>query len=294
MIPPTFEYTSPKSLPEALSLLDSRGEGAKIIAGGQSLIPLLKLRLSSPTILVDINRIPGLAYIRESEGFLRIGALTRMADVKASDLIRRGYPIIHDASAVIADPLVRNLGTVGGNLSHGDPANDLPAVTLALGADFAATSPSGERTIRAEEFFQDTFAVALKHNEILTEVRIPTPPPRSGGSYLKFEQKVGDFATAAVAVQLRLNSQGECEQVGIGLTAVGPTVVKARKAEQSMKGKSPADADAASEAARLAAEAADPVTDIRGTAVYKRELVRRLVMRALKAAHERATTGESN
>ncbi len=291
MIPPSFEYASPKTLPEALSLLDSRGEGAKVIAGGQSLIPLLKLRLASPTLLVDISRIPGLGYIRESGGFLRIGALTRMADIKASDLVGRSYPIIHDASAVIADPLVRNLGTVGGNISHGDPANDLPAVMLALGADFVASSPSGERRIKAEEFFQDTFAVALQHNEILTEVRIPRPLPLSGGSYLKFEQKVGDFATAAVAVQLSLNSRGECEYVGIGLTAVGPTALKARKAEVSMKGKKPTDQNAVGEAARLAADAADPVSDIRGTAGYKRELVKKLVNRAMKVANERAKAG---
>ena len=288
---PSFDYAAPKTLPEALGLLEKGGEGAKVIAGGQSLIPLLKLRLASPTLLVDINRIGGLDYIRESGGFLRIGALTRMAEVGSSELLQKKYPILHDASIVIADPLVRNLGTVGGNISHGDPANDLPAVMLALGAEFVATGPSGERRVRAEEFFQDTFAVALERNEILTEIRVPIPAPRSGGSYLKFEQKVADFASAAVAVQLTLDSKGECESVGVGLTAVGPTAIKARQAEESMKGRKPTDREAVKGFARLAAEAADPVSDIRGTAAYKRELVRMLVTRALKTAYGRARQG---
>jgi len=291
LLPPSFDYAAPQTLPEALGLLEKGGEGAKVIAGGQSLIPLLKLRLASPTILVDINRIGGLDYIRESGGFLRVGALTRMAEVEASGLLKRKYPIIHDASTVIGDPLVRNLGTVGGNISHGDPANDLPAVMLALGAEFVAMGPSGQRNVRAEEFFQDTFAVALEHNEILTEILVPVPPSRSGGSYLKFEQKVADFATAGVAVQLTLNSKDECENVGIGLTAVGPTAIKARKAEESMKGRKPTDTEAISDLARLAAEASDPASDIRGTAEYKRRLVGMLATRALKTAYGRARRG---
>ena len=291
MLPPSFDYAAPQNLSEALSLLDKGGEGAKVIAGGQSLIPLLKLRLASPTLLVDINRIGGLDYIRESGGFLRIGALTRMAEVESSDLLRRKYPIIHDASTVIADPLVRNLGTVGGNISHGDPANDLPAVMLALGAEFVATGPSGERKVKAEGFFRDTFAVALERNEILTEVRVPVPAPRSGGSYLKLEQKVADFATAGVAVQLTLNSKDECENLGVGLTAVGPTAIKARKAEESTRGRKPTDREAIRDLARLAAEASDPASDIRGTAAYKREIVGMLVTRALKTAYRRARQG---
>ncbi len=291
MIPQSFDYIAPRSIDEAVGLLDSGGEGAKIIAGGQSLIPLLKLRLASPTLLVDINKIPGLAYVRESGGFLRLGALTRIADVNNSDLLRTRYPIIHEASAVIADSLVRNLGTVGGNISHGDPANDLPAVMLALGAEFEAKGPAGERSIRAEDFFRDTFTVALEHNEILTEVRVPTPPARSGGSYLKFEQKVGDFATAAAAVQLTLNAKGECEGLGIGLTAVGQTAIKAKKAERSLWGRKPSDKNAMADVARLASEESDPASDIRGRAEYKRELVERLVRRGLENAYRRAFDG---
>ncbi len=288
MLPPTFDYVAPSSLSEAVDLLKSRGEGAKIIAGGQSLIPLLKLRLAAPTLLVDIGRIPGLEYVHESDGFLRLGALTRMADVEASELLRMRYPIIHDASTVIADPLVRNLGTVGGNVSHGDPANDLPAVMLALDAEFAIAGPSGSRTTRARGFFLDTFSVALGHEEILTEIRVPLPPPRSGGAYLKVEQKVADFATAGAAVFLRVDARGECESLGIGLTAVGPKAIEATEAEEALRGQRPTDREAVKRVATLAAAASDPLSDIRGTAEYKRDLVRLLVTRALKLAHARA------
>lgn len=291
MLPPKFDYAAPASLAEALDLLRSRGEGAKVIAGGQSLIPLLKLRLAAPTLLVDIGRIPGLAYIRESDGHLRLGAMTRMAEIEASDLLRRKYPIIHDASVLIADPIVRNLGTVGGNVSHGDPANDIPAVTLALDAEFTATGPSGARTIRAKEFFVDTYAVALGREDILTEVRAPLPPPLSGGAYLKVEQKVADFAAAGAAVFIATNIKGECESAGIGLTAVGPKAIKATKAEDALRGRKLTDAGGVENAAALAAEASDPISDIRGTAEYKRSLVRMLVARGVRSAYERARKG---
>ncbi len=291
LLPPSFDYSAPRTLSEAIGLLQSKGEGAKVIAGGQSLIPLLKLRLASPTHVIDINRIPGLEYIGESGGFLRIGALTRMADVEASDLLKKKYPAIHEASAVIGDPLVRSLGTMGGNISHGDPTNDMPAVMLAMGGEFVATGPSGERVIKAEGFFIDTFTVALKHDEIMTEVRVPVPPPRSGGSYVKFEQKVADFATAAAAVHVTLDSKGQCARAGIGLTAVGPTAIKAKRAEESMRGVTQTDRDALSGVARLAAESSDPSTDIRGTAAYKRKLVEVLVTKALKNAYARARIG---
>ena len=292
LLPPAFDYAAPKSLPEAIDLLKSRGEGAKIIAGGQSLIPLLKLRLAAPSLLIDIGRIPGLEYIKESEGSLRMGALTRMADVEASVLVGRRYPIIHDASAVIADPIVRNLGTVGGNVSHGDPSNDLPAVMLALDAEFGVLGPSGSRAIAARDFFLDTYSVALGHEEILTELRVPLPPPHSGGAYLKIEKKVADFATAGVAVFLRLNPKGECVSVGIGLTAVGPKAIKASKAEEALVGSKATDRDAVKKASALAAEESDPASDIRGTAEYKRDLVRLLVAKGVKRANERAKGGQ--
>ena len=287
MIPPSFEYVSPKSLSEAIDLLASRGEGAKVIAGGQSLIPLLKLRLASPSLLIDINRIPGLDHIEESGGSLRIGALARMAEVEASALIREDYPIIHEASKVIGDPLVRNLGTVGGNVSHGDPNNDMPAVMLALGAEFIATGPAGERTIKAQDFFLDTFTVALNYDEILTELRVPRRQPRSGGCYIKLEQKVADFATAGVAVQVRLAKEGECEEIGVGLSAVGQTAIRAKRAEDWMRGKMPFDSAAVKEFSRFAAEESNPTTDIRGSSAYKRLVVAHLASRAFSKACQR-------
>ena len=259
-----------------------------MIAGGQSLIPLLKLRLASPSLLVDINRIPGLNEIEESGDWLRIGALTRMAEVEASTLIKDGYPIIHDASEVIGDPLVRNLGTVGGNLSHGDPNNDMPAVMLALGAEFVAAGRAGQRTIRARDFFTDTFTVALDLDEILTEIRVPRRLPRTGGCYIKLEQKVADFATAGVAVQVRLAKGGECEEIGVGLTAVGPTAIEAASSEDWMRGKKPTDSAAIRELARLASEETNPSTDLRGSSAYKKQVVARLVSRAFRKACERA------
>ncbi len=288
MIPSSFDYVSPKSLKEAVGLLESKGEGAKIIAGGQSLIPLMKLRLASPSVLIDLGRIPGLNYLREEAGALRIGAMTRMSDVAASEMLRKKYPIIQDAAKVIADPLIRNLGTMGGNVSHGDPTNDMPAVMLALGADFFALGPSGERTIGVRDFFLDAFSVALEHNEILTEIRVPTTPPRSGGSYLKIEQKVADFATAGVAVQITLSKVGQCETVGIGLTAVGPKAIEAKDAEDSLVGVRPTDTASVRKAAQLAADASDPASDIRGTADYKRSLVKLLVTRGVKVAYARS------
>jgi len=211
-----------------------------------------------------------------------------MADIEASILIRERYHALHDASEVIGDPLVRNLGTLGGNVSHGDPNNDMPAVMLALGAEFVAVGPKGERAIKAQDFFLDTFTVALSHDEILTEIHVPRARTGSGGCYLKLEQKVADFATAGVAVQVRLAKGGEVGDIGVGLTAVGPTAIKARKAEDWMRGKMPTDGAAVQELSRLAAEESDPSTDLRGTSSYKKQVVALLVSRALRRAWEKA------
>lgn len=287
MIPAAFEYHAPTSLGEATTLLARLGEDAKVLSGGQSLIPLMKLRLASPPHVVDINGIPGLAGIREADGVLRIGALTRESDLEASDLVRTRYPLLHETTKVIADPIVRNLATLGGNLAHGDPANDHPATMLALGAEVVAAGPRGERRIPIAAFFTGPFATALDPGEILTEIRIPVPAARSGGAYVKMERKVGDFATAAVAVQLTLSAAGTCEQVGIGLTNVGLTPIKATQAENALKGKRPDDAAIAA-AAKLAAAAAQPAEDLRGSVEYKRDLVRVLTARALRRAVQRA------
>jgi aerobic carbon-monoxide dehydrogenase medium subunit len=287
MIPAAFDYHSPATLDEALALLARHGDNAKILAGGQSLLPMLKLRLAETGVLVDIGRVPGLEYIKEEGGSLRIGAGTRESALERSELIRSKYPILRDTAEVIADPLVRNRATVGGNLAHGDPANDHPATMLALGATVVARGPKGERTIPIEKFFTGIFSTALAPDEILTEIRIPVPPPKSGGAYRKLERKVGDFATAAAAVQLTLGGGGEIAQVGIGLTGMGDVAIKAIDAESYLKGKQ-AKPVAVTEASRLAAAATEPTADRRGTVEYKREMARVLTERALRLAIQRA------
>ncbi|MCM3902923.1 MAG: xanthine dehydrogenase family protein subunit M [Pyrinomonadaceae bacterium] len=252
MIPRTFEYYSPQTLDEALSLLQKLGPEAKLLSGGQSLIPMMKLRLVSPQYIVDINRIPGLDYISESDGHLKIGALAREHQLETSDLVKSKFPILADTAKVIADPLVRSQATVCGNLAHGDPANDHPATMLALGARVVATGPKGQREIAIEDFFPGLFTTALETEEILTEIRIPFPPPASVGAYLKLERKVGDFATAGVAVQITLDGAGICRRAGVGLTNVGLTPIKARQAEASLIGKTVDDANI-KQAAELAA-----------------------------------------
>jgi len=289
MIPPAFDYAVPKTLNEAVALLGQNPE-AKILAGGHSLIPMMKFRLASPALLVDLNRLAGLAYLREEGGWLKIGAMTREADLDRSDLIHKKYPLLADTAKTIADPVVRNMATVGGNLAHADPANDHPATMLAYGAQVVATGPKGERVVPIDQFFKGPFETVLAHDEILTEIRIPVPKPKSGGAYMKVERKVGDFATAAVAAQVTLGANGNCESVGIGLTNVGLTPIMAAKAEEALRGKKPDDANIRA-AAQLAADAAQPSGDQRGSEEYKRSLVKTLAVRALRKAVERAKGG---
>jgi aerobic carbon-monoxide dehydrogenase medium subunit len=287
MIPPSFEYLRPTTISEAIGFLQQYGDDAKILSGGQSLIPMMKLRIARPAYLIDINRIAGLSYIKEEGGNLKIGGLTREAELEASPLVRSRFPIIIDTARVIADPQVRNLATIAGNLAHGDPANDHPATMLSLGAKVVATGDNGERVIPIEDFFVTLFTTALQQDEIVTEIRIPLPPARSGGAYFKLERKVGDFATAAVAAQVTLDGSGVCQQVGIGLTNVGPTPLKARKAEAFLRGKKPDEANIR-QAAQMASEEAQPSSDLRGPAEYKKGLVKELTVRALSRAVERA------
>jgi len=290
MIPRSFEYYSPRTLDEAIALLQKHGPDAKLLSGGQSLIPMMKLRLVSPEYIVDINRIPDLDYISESDGHLKIGALAREHEIESSEVVKNRFPILSDTAKVIADPLVRSQATVCGNLAHGDPANDHPATMLALGASVVATGPKGKREIAVADFFPGLFTTALEPEEILTEIKIPFPPPRSGGAYLKLERKVGDFATAGVAVQLTLDESGACTRAGIGLTNVGLTPIKAKETETFLVGKKPDDATI-QRAAEIAASESQPMDDIRGSAEYKRDLVRVLTERALTTAVSRAQGG---
>ncbi|MBI2324491.1 MAG: xanthine dehydrogenase family protein subunit M [Chloroflexi bacterium] len=289
MIPASFEYTVAKDLANAVELLARSGGEAKLLAGGQSLIPLMRFRLATPSLLIDLNKVPGLNGIAEN-GELRIGALVREADLEANALVRQRYPILVDTTQVIADPLVRNLATVGGNLAHADPANDHPATMLALRASVVARGPKGERVIPIDELFVDTFQTSLKPDEILTEIRIPKAKPRSGGAYMKLERKVGDFAIAAVAAYLTLDDGGKVSSAGIGLTNVGATAIRARKAEAALVGRAP-DEKAIAQAAAEAAAAAQPFGDTRGPAEYKRDVVRVLTGRAIRIALARAKGG---
>ncbi len=286
MIPAQFEYAAPTTVPEAVALLQQHAD-AKILSGGQSLIPVLKFRLATPPLLVDINGIPDLDYIREQDGWLRIGALVRESEIDESALVSSKYPLLHDTSRVVADPLVRNMATLAGNLAHADPANDHPATMLAYRAAVVATGPKGSRTLAIDDFFKGLFETALAHDEIITEVRVPAPPAHSGGAYVKMERKVGDFATAGIAVQLNLDASGRVQQVGIGMTNVGVTALRARRSEDALRGQVP-DARLIARAGQLAGEDSQPSSDLRGPEEYKRNLVRVLTMRAVDKALERA------
>jgi len=289
MLPSRFDYHRADTLDEALSLLATYGDDGKVLAGGQSLIPLMKLRFASPPHLVDVNRVPGLDGIEEEDGVLRIGALVRHTALAASDVIQGRYPTIAAAAPQIADPIVRNLGTIGGSLAHADPAGDLGSVMLALRASVVLTGSNGEREIPIGDFLLDTFTTSIEPTELLTQIRVPAPAPSSGGTYLKLERKVGDFATVGVAIAVTL-SNGSIAHAGIGLTGVGLKNIQAADAEASLAGIAPGE-PAFAEAGRLAAAATNPVTDVRGPAEYKRHMVEVYVRRGLTRALESANSG---
>ena len=284
MYPASFEYFAPTTLEEAFEILGRYDEGeAKVFAGGMSLIPVMKLRFAAPRALVDINRIGGLDTLAAEGGTLRIGALVRHRTCERSDLLKGSYGVLGDAAPQISDPIVRHLGTVAGSLAHADPQGDWGSVMLAVRAEVVARSADAERTIPIDELFQGPFTTSLEPNEIVTEVRVPDPG-RAGGTYLKLERKVGDFATVGVAVHVSM-SNGTVEQAGIALTGVGPTNIRAEAAETALGGQ-PLEDGAIEEAARLAADAADPRTDVRGTEEYKRNVVRIFTTRGLQKAKE--------
>jgi aerobic carbon-monoxide dehydrogenase medium subunit len=284
MYPASFEYFAPTTLDEALGVLDEYGDDAKVLAGGQSLIPLMKLRFASPRAIVDINGVPGLGDLDEQGGSLHIGALVRHKACERSDLLRARWGVLGDAAPMISDPIVRNAGTVGGSLAHADPQGDWGSVMLATRAELVARSSGGTRTIPIDEFFQGPFTSALEPTEILTGVRVPDPGARAGGTYLKLERKVGDFATVGVAVHVSF-ANGSVDRAGIALTGVGPMNLRADAAEQALAGRA-LDDGAIAEAARLAGEAAQPRTDVRGGEAYKRNVVRVFVERGLRKAAE--------
>jgi aerobic carbon-monoxide dehydrogenase medium subunit len=284
MYPASFEYFAPTTLDEALGLLQEHGEEAKVLAGGQSLIPLMKLRFAAPAVIVDINGLSELGQLEEADGGLRIGALVRHKACERSELLQGRYGTLGDAAPMISDPIVRNMGSVGGSLAHADPQGDWGSVMLAMRAEITAQGSSGTRTIPIDEFFQGPFTTVLEPTEILTEVRVPDSGTRAGGSYLKLERKVGDFATVGVAVHVAF-SNGAVSQAGVALTGVGPMNLRAEAAEQALADRA-LDDQTIGEAARLAAEAAQARTDVRGTEEYKRNVVRVFTERGLRKAAE--------
>lgn len=286
MIPGAFDYHAPTSLDEALSLLEQHAGDAKILAGGQSLIPAMRFRLAVPSVLIDINRLADLRYVEERGDHLLIGAMTREHALEDAAVVARSYSLLHDTAAVIADPLVRNQATVGGNIAHADPANDHPATMLAYNATVVAKGPDGERTIPIDDFFTGLFDNAMTDNEILTEIRIPKPAAGSGGAYTKLERKVGDYAISAAAVQLRLDGDTVAE-ARIGLTNVSAVPMRAKGAEAALVGK-PATPQNFEVAGQAAAAECDPSPDLRGSVDYKRDITRVMVKRSIEKAVARA------
>jgi len=286
MIPAAFEYHAPRSVADAVKLLGQLGPEAKLLAGGHSLLPMMKLRFAQPTHLIDLGRVGELRGIAQSGNEIRIGAMTTEHELLASKLLAEKLPLLVEGAGTIADPQVRYKGTIGGDISHGDPGNDHPALMIALDASFVLFGPRGERVVPADGFFVGLYATQLEADEILTQIRIPLPAPGSGWSYQKLKRKTGDFATAATAVMLQMKGR-TVGKVAIALTNAGPTALKARDAEIWLIGKELDEANL-TEAARRAVQIASPAADQRGDADYKRAMCGEMTRRALQTALARA------
>jgi aerobic carbon-monoxide dehydrogenase medium subunit len=282
--PAEFEYFAPATVDEALDLLQRYGDDAKILAGGQSLLPMMKLRIAAPRYLIDVNRIEALTGFRREGDRLVVGALCRHAEMAASPVVREHLPILTDAANLTADVQVRNRGTVGGSLAHADPAGDWPTALLALDTEITVTGRAGNRTLPLREFLVDAYTTQLEPGEMLTAISIPFAPKPCGGAYVKFERRAGDFAVASVGVQVELHDDRRLRRVAISLGALGASPLRAREAEAALLGT----ADSVDEAERLVREAAQPFEDTRGSVEYKRHLAGVLFRRALTAAVDRA------
>jgi len=285
MIPREFEYHAPATLPDALRALQQFGDEAKLLAGGHSLLPMMKLRFAEPRHLIDLGRIAELKGIREDGGTLVIGAMTTENEIIWSKLLQEKCPLLVEGARQISDPQVRYKGTIGGDIAHGDPGNDHPALMLALDASFVLRGSGGQRVVAADGFFRGTYDLDLRPDEILTQIRIPVPKPGTGYCYAKLKRKTGDFATAAAAVLLRMSGDA-IDDVRIALTNVAPAALRASVAETALRGKKLDDA-ALAEAARLAMSVCAPVTDQRGDAEYKTAMAGEMTIRALSRARER-------
>jgi carbon-monoxide dehydrogenase medium subunit len=286
MIPPEFEYHVPRTVADAIKLMVDLGPEAKLLAGGHSLLPMMKLRFAQPGHLIDLGKIAELRGIAQAGNQIHIGAMTTEHELLGSALLAQKVPLLVEGAGWIADPQVRYKGTIGGDISHGDPGNDQPALMLALDASFALRGPKGERVVKADGFFLGLYSTLLEPDEILTQIRVPIPAAGTGWSYQKLKRKTGDFATAATAVMLQMNG-ASVAKISIALTNVGPTPLKARAAEASLTGKAISEASL-NEAARLAMSICEPSPDQRGDAAYKTAMCGEMTRRALQAAHERA------
>ena len=287
MKPAPFDYFAPTELQEALMLLERHKDEAKILAGGQSLLPLLNMRLARPKAIIDINRITSLSYIHKDNGSLRIGGLTRHRMIESSAVIQEQCPLMTEAIQWVGHIEVRNRGTIGGSLVHADPAAELPTVVTALGGEMKLVGPRGDRTVRPEEFFVSFLTTALDSSEILAEVRLPIWPRPTGYSFQEISRRHGDFAVVAVAVLLLLNDKGECKNSSIVLAGVGPTPLKAKRSEGLLMGKK-VTRELMEKAGGLAAEDSDPSSDVHGSADYRREMVKVMTRRALEEALAKA------
>ncbi len=283
MYPAAFDYLVAHNIRDALDLLAEHGEEAKLVAGGQSLIPLMKLRLARPKILIDIRKLRNLKSITRKDGHLSIGALTTHSEIAESNVIEKQFSIIYDAAHLIANPQVRSLGTVGGALCHADPASDWGPVVLALNGRLKCAGPKGEREVLASKFFVDAYTTALQPGEILTEIILPEPPKGGGGAYLKLERRRGDFAVASVAVQISMDEAATCRDVAVGLGAAGTTSLRAAAVEDLLRGKQISE-EVLRQASRCLGEIVDPMSDIRGSGDYRREVLKVLFQRAVPVA----------
>lgn len=287
MIPSAFDYFAPRSLEEAFALLAEHGSEAKLLAGGHSLLPLMKLRLAAPRVVVDLGKVPGLAYIRDDGGTIALGAMTTHAEIEHSELLRRGAPLLAETAAEIGDVQVRNRGTLGGSLAHADPAADYPAAVLALEADFTLTSRTGSRTVAAQDFFVDMLTTALEPGEILTEIRFQADRNRTGSCYLKLHQPASGFAIVGVAARVSLDARRRAEAVRIGITGVAPKAYRALPVEQALL-KGALTPKLVAQAASKAAAGVEPLSDLHASARYRKAMAEVFTRRALALALERA------
>lgn len=287
MIPAKFTYHKASSLQDAIALSKKHGEEAKYMSGGHSLLPMMKLRFATPEHIIDISKIEGLSYIKEEGDHLKIGALTTQTEMEYSSLIKEKYPIMSDAIKLTADPSVRNVGTIGGNIAHGDAANDQPALMLAMRATVIAEGIDGKKSIPIDEFFHGFYMTALEPSDVLVEIQIPKMKKGSGGAYHKVERKVGDYATAGVAVHVELDDSGVCQEIGIGLTNVSAVPMRLERGEDLLRGKVITD-DLIAQVGAMASEDCEPTSDLRGSEAYKRSIVNTITQRMIRLAINRA------